>query len=131
MIAGLATGVAFVAAFSLVMNQDSTRFTTERPSHVTVVIPEGSSQPDSDHNNFEPETIKVVIGINNTVRWINQDIVTSSVIADSENDRGFYDATRERCENDDYRDCRILLTKNFLEQGESFEYTFTKPGEHG
>lgn len=103
----------------------------QRPSTVTVIIPEGSSSPTSELNNFEPEVIKVVIGVNNTVRWINQDAVMSSVVADDYDDDGFYNATKEQCENDDYQNCKIIPSKNFLNAGESFEYTFTMPEEYG
>lgn len=81
-----------------------------------VVIPEGSDSPSSSAKNFEPSTIKVVIGTNNTVRWTNQDSVLALIAADNESDPGFYNAT-----------------KNFvlIEPNKTFEYTFTKAGEFG
>jgi plastocyanin len=101
---------------------NDTKPTVQRPSHVTVIIPEGSSLPDSEHNNFEPETIKVVIGVNNTVRWMNQDSVSSSIRADDKIDPEFYDATHL----DENSEARLLLNPS-----ETFEFTFTRPGEFG
>jgi plastocyanin len=119
-IAGLAVGVALVAIFS-VMDQGNTGFTTEKPSHVTVIIPESSSS-DSEQSNFEPATIKVVIGVNNTIRWVNDDTVPYSVVADDNGDPDFYDITSDDAAG---------LPKSWLGSGETFEFTFTKPREYG
>ena len=97
----------------------------------TVIIPEGAVMYSSQHNNFEPETIKVVIGQNNTVTWVNHDAVMSSVVADdSSNGSAFYNATKVICENDDYYNCRSIPGKNFLQPNTSFEFTFTETGEY-
>jgi plastocyanin len=94
-------------------------------SIVTVIIPEGAVLQSSLHNNFEPGTIKVVIGQNNTVRWVNHDVVMSSVVADySSFGSAFYDATHNE-------DNAAMFTKNFLLPNKSFEFTFTKAGEYG
>jgi len=99
---------------------------------VMVIIPDGASLYSSPHNNFEPETIKVVIGLNSTVRWTNQDSVPSSVVADdSSNSSAFYNVTKVICENDDYYNCRSIPGKNFLQPNTSFEFTFTETGEYG
>jgi plastocyanin len=99
-----------------------------RPSVVTVIIPERTTESTSENYNFEPSTIKVFIGVNNTVRWQNQDVVPLSVTASSEDDPLFYDATKELCGNNDYQDCQVIPGKNFLIPGATFEFTFTKPG---
>jgi plastocyanin len=88
---------------------------------VTVIIPQGSSSPSSEHNNFEPAVIKVVIGENNTIRWINENVTSGSVVADNKSDPDFYNATH----NDEDE------LKTLLNPGEIFEFTFTKPGEFG
>lgn len=102
--AGLAVGVAFLVLLGLALSPGK---------HIsTVVIPESSALATAERNNFEPAIIKVVIGINNTVQWINLDVTLHSVRADDEGDPDFYRATQDI----------------FLNPGETFEYTFTKPG---
>lgn len=56
-----------------------------------------------------------MIGVNNIVQWINEDIVSHSVVADDKSDPDFYAATRN----------------NSLLSGATFKYTFTKPEELG
>ncbi|HEX7032903.1 MAG TPA: plastocyanin/azurin family copper-binding protein [Nitrososphaera sp.] len=83
-----------------------------------VIIPEGAGLASSGKS-FEPETIKVMIGVNNTVRWINQDRIAHWIRADDQSDPEFYNATGGEPGN------KMILP------GESFEYTFTKAGEFG
>jgi plastocyanin len=99
--------------------------TAQQPSTVsTVIIPEGASLQNSSKH-FEPSVIKVVIGQNNTVRWVNHDSVMSSVVADDSNHgSAFYDATQ-------IEDNAEMLTNNFLLPNKSFEFTFTEAGEYG
>lgn len=92
----------------------------EQPKIAIVIIREDAAL-ESSGRNFEPQIITVVIGINNTVRWINQDSVPSSVMADSDPD--FINATTAPSGNP--------TEESFLLPGESFQYTFTKPGEYG
>lgn len=94
----------------------------DRPRVVTVTIPEGSSSPTSEHNNFEPAVIQVIIGTNNTVKWVNEDTTFSSIRADDRSDPEFWRATNLDEGNDD----RLLLAP-----GDSFQFTFTKPGAYG
>ena len=95
----------------------------DKPKVVIVIIPEGSSLPTSEHNNFEPAVIKVIIGINNTVRWVNQDSTFSSIRADEDaSDPQFWRATHL----DEISNVNLLLSP-----GDTFEFTFTKPGEYG
>lgn len=54
---------------------------------VSVKIPKGASNPDCGKC-YVPSVIKVVLGVNNTVRWTNLDDVPNSVI----NDKGFFDS---------------------------------------
>jgi plastocyanin len=88
----------------------------DRPKVAIVIIPEGSSLPTSEHNNFEPAVITVVIGVNNTVRWINQDVVGSKISADDKSDPAFWNITENA---------------PLLSPGETFEFTFTKLGAYG
>lgn len=66
--------------------------------------------------NFEPQTIRVLVGVNNTVRWVNNDHFPAMLEADNNSDPLFY-----------------TVTKDFIvvSHGDSFEFTFTKPGEYG
>lgn len=85
-----------------------------------MLIPEGSSLESSQHNNFEPAEITVVIGVNNTVRWINSDSVPSTVISDDRTDPEFFEAIHAGPDAD-----------IFLLPGDVFEFTFTKPEIYG
>lgn len=97
------------------------------PAVSIVTIPENASL-ESSGRNFEPSPIKVVIGVNNTVRWINQDLVMSSVVADESGDPDFVNATKILCENDDEQNCSVIPGENMLLPGGIFEHTFTNPG---
>ena len=81
-IAGFASGIAVIVIFSfLTLSSD------HAGNEISVVlIPEGSSL-ESNPPFLVPDVIKVKIGVNNTVRWINQDKVPHSVISD----RGYRD----------------------------------------
>jgi plastocyanin len=94
----------------------------------TVIIPQGVENASSGKN-YDPQYLHVVIGVNNTVKWINEDSVPSSIIADNQNDQDFFDATSKQT----YLNFQSSSSKlpNFLNQGESFEYTFTKVGYFG
>lgn len=102
--AGLVAGVAFIVLFALYEPE---------PAESTVIIPEGSSYSESGRN-FTPETITVMIGVNNTVAWVNQDTVPSSVRANDQSDLGFFTAASKPI---------------FILPGDEFRYTFTQPGE--
>ncbi|MGI0012910.1 MAG: cupredoxin domain-containing protein [Nitrososphaera sp.] len=84
-----------------------------------VTIPEGAAID----RNFEPATIKVVIGTNNTVRWANADSFPSSIIADNYSDPDFFSSTHDAEGNP--------TDESFLLPGESFEFTFRKAGVFG
>ncbi|HJT10329.1 MAG TPA: hypothetical protein VJ771_06040 [Candidatus Nitrosotalea sp.] len=47
-----------------------------------VVIPHGASSSDSVENNYEPNKTVVILGINSTVQWQNNDYASSSVTSD-------------------------------------------------
>ena len=89
---------------------------------VDVKILEGSTLETSEQY-LEPEVIRVVIGVNNTVRWINEDTVPHTVTSDE----GYRDAysgvfdSRERSEDEG---------GPFVMPGEEFEFLFTKIGEY-
>jgi plastocyanin len=91
----------------------------------TVVIPQGAEDQNSGKN-YDPQYIRVIIGVNNTVRWINDGDTMNSVVADNSSDPDFYNVT-----NQFTAIMGNAKTPNFLKPGESFEYTFTKPGYFG
>lgn len=114
---GLSVGIALLVilyfALSAPLSTDTNVMASPNNNNwiSMVVIPKTNVA----ETNYEPEVIKVVIGINNTVRWMNQDVTSHSVRADDEGDPDFHSATQD----------------NFLAPGETFEYTFTKPGAFG
>ncbi|MHB8547377.1 MAG: cupredoxin domain-containing protein [Nitrosotalea sp.] len=82
----------------------------------TVIIPKGSSDPSSGKN-YEPRYLLVVLGVNNTVRWINEDDMPNTIVTDTNNqpdplfEKGPY-------------------SKGVIMSGKSFNFTFTKIGEY-
>jgi plastocyanin len=121
---GLAVGIASIALFSLFFIQQTPEpswetFTIHVNDDITLVtISEGSSLASSGKT-FEPQVIKVVIGVNNTVRWINQDSVAHWIEPDDDKDPGFIAATNPSD------------PVSFIQPNEYLEYTFTKAGEYG
>jgi len=124
-VAGIAAGVCLIIIFSIMLQTPKKLENNPRVSLVT--IPQEASAPGGE--GFVPKVIKVVIGTNNTVKWINRDSIPNSVYADNEDDPLFYNATRDQCKNNDYNNCEVILGKNILMPGGTFEFTFTKPGE--
>ncbi|CUR51374.1 Putative blue (Type 1) copper containing protein [Nitrosotalea devaniterrae] len=82
----------------------------------TIIIPKGSSDPSSGKN-YEPRYLLVVLGVNNTVRWINEDDLPGAIVADTDNqpdplfEKGPY-------------------SNGVIMSGKSFNFTFTKIGEY-
>lgn len=72
----------------------------------TVDIAPGSYNV-SQTQNFTPDTITVVVGVNNTVTWVNNDISPHTVTSDTG-----------------------LFNSNNLNSGQSWSYTFTTPGTY-
>ncbi|MDE1838466.1 MAG: hypothetical protein KGH87_00965 [Thaumarchaeota archaeon] len=87
-------------------------------SNISVVtIPKGFSEHKAT---FEPKTITVQIGTNETVRWVNDDDSKTSIISDNADDRSFYDVTRFDS-----------ASRYDILPGKYFDYGFTTPGEFG
>jgi len=76
-IAGITVGIAFIILFSFQSNEQNV--IAKQVSIVT--IPEGVAGQDK---NFEPPIIKVVIGLNNTVRWMNEESIPYTVVSDDD-----------------------------------------------
>ena len=83
-------------------------------SVIDVIIPPDSEDQTSGLN-FTPQNATVVIGINNTVHWINKALIQNTIDADNHHDMLFYK----------------ILHENSLAPNESFNFTFTNPGVFG
>ena len=76
---------------------------------VTVHIPNGSASDSG--KTLTPTTIRVTIGVNNTVRWINEDNRIHLIVSgEPENPSELFDS-------------------GIMRGGEEFLFTFTEPGE--
>ncbi len=117
-VAGLAVGAGFVLMFSLFSAGSFLADVNE--SEVAIV--EGASL-ESSATGYEPQVIKVMIGVNNTVRWTNHDSVTHSVISDN----GYKDPVTG--EPFDVRTRSAEKGGPFIMPGETYEFTFREPGE--
>lgn len=130
-IAGLAVGIGLVAIFAMGVTpalnlHDAKASLSERTTISAVVIPKGATSSPSSGKNFEPSTIRVVIGVNNTVRWTNNDELPSWVVADNPGvDPDFAAKTQQFSSGIVYANG----TNSFLLPGKSFEFTFNRPGE--
>ena len=74
-------------------------------SHVS--IPSGAGM-DTSSPGYSPDTITVVIGVNNTVVWVNNDNMPHTVTATNK-----------------------LFDSGNMNPGDTFSYTFTSPGVYG
>jgi plastocyanin len=117
---GFAVGIGLIVVFSVMFNSSNAKVPE---NHVAIVIiPEGAVLQSSEHH-FEPSIIRVKV--NDTVRWINQDSVPSSVVADdASRNSAFYNFTHNE-------DNAATFTHNFLLPNKSFEFTFTETGVYG
>lgn len=69
-------------AFLLVDGRDAPK--NEGDADVTIIIPKGASTPPNDWSGgivfdsryYDPPIVRVVIGVNNTVKWVNMDDVS-------------------------------------------------------
>ena len=110
-IVGLAVGVGLIVLFGLMFGgqSSSTRLSKGFP---LILIPYSGGNDAT----FVPRVMKVVIGVNNTVRWENNDTVPTWLTADNESDPDFFNATKDGIP---------------LFPDKAYEYTFTKVGEFG
>ncbi len=107
---------AFVigAAYSLYNKGTVGEFNKYPPSgfrdtikEVKVIIPEGSVNPESGIT-YQPQTVRVVLNVNNTVVWFNEDNVGRSVTGD----RGEFDS-------------------GLMQPNQTWNHTFSKAGIYG
>jgi plastocyanin len=127
--------IALAAVFSTILTDSkngfgdvplSVRGQVTAPQQISVVtIPKGASNPAAQLN-YEPRTIRVVIGINNTVEWINQDSVAHSMTSDT----NYVDPVSGPFNSFD--PAHLSETGNgFLNPSKTFNFTFTEPGTYG
>jgi plastocyanin len=126
-IAGLAVGIALVVVLAVgiapALNMHYSKTSSIGRTISEIVIPKGASSQ-SGGKNFEPSTITVIIGVNNTVRWTNNDDVSSSVVADNATEDPDFAADTQFA----FGSVPANAT-NYLQPGQSFEFTFNRPGE--
>ena len=80
-------------------------------NYTTVLIPPGS-EDQSSNKTYSPDVTTVVLGINNTVRWTNQAESANSIAADMSFEQ----------------DVKKFGSDGIIKPGQSYEFTFTKPG---
>jgi plastocyanin len=107
---GLALSVGAVLAFNLTppFNLNSPTTTTTAVAQVMIILPNGVGTNPS--LNFQPPAVTVVIGVNNTLEWVDQDPVPHTVTSLSGAPTPFDSKT---------------LTK-----GNTFTFTFPVPGTY-
>lgn len=75
-----------------------------RPGVVQVIIADGSGENDDGATRFDPPNMTLVLGVNNTVTWLNQDEITHSVVT------------------------TFGFSSGDIAPGHSYTYTFTQAG---
>jgi len=122
----LVPAITFVVADSDIEDVDSNldmiQDSIENPKLVKITIPGGASLADSGKS-YEPQIVRVIVGYNNTVRWVNYDSTYHYIEADNDTDLKFYRETT-------YANPEASR-RNLMDTGDSFLYTFTTPGEIG
>ncbi|MEM3685096.1 MAG: cupredoxin domain-containing protein [Conexivisphaerales archaeon] len=113
----VAVAVVAIIGASLALEQQTKMKTTTPPSASTVqvVIPAGAGVPPSNWNGshiisnqyYSPDVIVVIIGVNNTVQWVNHDSIAHTVTSVN----GVFDSGN-------------------MQPGATFTYTFTEPGTY-
>lgn len=115
--------LVFGILFSMIYFTNATT-TPQQPKEVAIVkILDGASDP-NNQKFLDPEVVTVVIGVNNTVRWINEDSSPHTLTTDNgykDPDSGLFDV-RERPQDEG---------GPFIMPRESWEFTFTQAGEYG
>lgn len=118
--------LVFGVLFSMIYfsNTIAQQTKVQQPQVVIVRIVDGASDPNNPKF-LDPQVVTVVIGVNNTVRWVSEDTVPHTITSDS----GYKDPStgmpfnvRERPQEEG---------GPFVMPGNSWEFTFTQPGEYG
>ena len=75
-VVAIVLAVIAIGAFSEVLSYLGPASTVPGPYTVTVIIPKGAATNAS--LNYSPSNITVVLGINNTVQWVNEDLTANT-----------------------------------------------------
>lgn len=101
------TAIAIIAIVAVLLT--GVRIGMDEARVVTVRIPNGSASDNG--KTLTPAIITITIGVNNTVRWINEDNRIHLILSgEPENPSGLFDS-------------------GIIRGGEEFLFTFTEPGE--
>ncbi len=79
------------------------------PAAVTIVLPNGVGA--NPNLNYAPPTVTVIVGVNNTIKWVNQDSIPHTVTSSTGTPTSFDSRT--------------------MNQGDTFTVTLTTPGTYG
>ncbi len=105
-------------ATSTTTSQTAPAVTCPSSACVNVTIPSGAGSPPPNYSGgkttygYLPDVITVVIGKNNTVLWINNDVAPHTVTSDT---AGIFDSG---------------MTGPLTSQGGTYQFTFTSPGTY-
>jgi plastocyanin len=114
-IAAAAAGVAIAVAIGLIINSTMPRNTyasdvLHPPQSVTVTIPPNSYDVNSNPRP-DPQVVRVVLGVNNTVIWVNTGEGMESISGEDES-------------------ISFGKVKSLIQPGESWSFTFTEKGRY-
>lgn len=113
-IAGLAVGATFIILFSI--SVDNNNDATEISDEISIVTISNDLDPE-----FEPNIIKAVLGVNNTVRWINGNTLPFTIVSDTEYKNSYGEPFSTEVRADEQGG-------PFVMPGQFFEFTFTEAG---
>jgi plastocyanin len=113
-IAGILVGVALIILFSVFSGKSLQMNDAATGNSTTIILMPSSASCGPCLDNFEPQNVTVVIGVNNTVRWSNQDVFPAMIEADNDSDPLFYAVTKG-----------VVV----IPIGGSFDFTFNEVGE--
>jgi plastocyanin len=82
-------------------------------NYTTVLIPPGSENQASK-NRYSPDIVNVVIGVNNTVRWVSQSDVGNTIVPDQPVEQSG----------------KSFGSPGIIPPGKSYQFTFTQPGTY-
>jgi plastocyanin len=111
----IAVGVVILAALSGFVQESAVaplvESGVESPRITEVRIVEGSYLPTQEEN-YSPKAVTVVLGVNNTIAWRNDDSIPHTVTSDT----GLFDSGAQ------YR--------NYMPTGATWKFTFSQTGEY-
>lgn len=115
-VVAIVTGVSIAIAAGVIINATFPRNTfsidvINPPLSADIIIPAGASDPYGNAT-FTPKEVTVVLGLNNTVVWVNQNNNPETIVG-----RGNLPGDFGR-------------VRNLIQPGESWAYTFTEEGTY-